>query len=280
MLTKDYSIEIKASAQRVWYALWDDAHYRLWTAAFTEGSYAITDHWKEGSRVHFMAPDGKGMFSDVSENKPYERMTFTHIGEIKNFEEQELNAETRSWSGGKERYLLTEKDGHTTLLVSVDIHEAFGDYFDKAFPLALAYAKELAENLMIIAQTTLQVPLEKAWEKWTNPADIMAWNYANSDWHCPRAANDLRAGAKFNYRMEAKDGSFGFDFEGTYSNITPHELIEYSLADGRKVTIEFKAGGDQTEVIQKFEPETVNPFDLQRDGWQAIMNNYKVHAEK
>ncbi|MCC7028787.1 MAG: SRPBCC domain-containing protein [Chitinophagaceae bacterium] len=133
---------------------------------------------------------------------------------------------------------------------------------------------------MIIAQTTLQVPLEKAWEKWTNPADIMAWNYANSDWHCPRAANDLRAGAKFNYRMEAKDGSFGFDFEGTYSNITPHELIDYSLADGRKVTIEFKAGGDQTEVIQKFEPETVNPFDSQRDGWQAIMNNYKVHAEK
>lgn len=276
---KEYTIEIRATAARVWYALWDDAHYRLWTRAFMEGSYAKTDEWKTGSRVHFLGPEGRGMYSDVTENTPNETMIFTHLGEVMHFEEQPLTEQTRAWAGSQERYYLSEKDGRTTLQVKLDVVEAFEDYFDKTFPLALAYVKELAENFFIIVKTNVDAPLADVWAKWINPADIMQWNFAGDDWHCPMAANDLRAGAQFNYRMEAKDGSFGFDFGGVYTEIIPKELITYTMGDGRKVEIRFEGNEEQTTVTEKFEPENMNALDMQRMGWQMILNNFKKHAE-
>jgi uncharacterized protein YndB with AHSA1/START domain len=105
------------------------------------------------------------------------------------------------------------------------------------------------------------------------------WNSASDDWHTTKSTNDLRAGGKFSSRMEAKDGSFGFDFEGVYDTVVINQLIEYTLGDNRKVTIQFSTIGNQTTVIETFDAETENSIDLQRNGWQAIMNNFKKYVE-
>ena len=107
----------------------------------------------------------------------------------------------------------------------------------------------------------------------------MVWNAASDDWHTPSATNDLRTGGKFTSRMEAKDGSFGFDFEGIYDEVINMELIKYSMADGRKVQVDFIKEGNNTQIIEKFDPESVNPIDMQKTGWQAILNNFKKYTE-
>lgn len=131
----------------------------------------------------------------------------------------------------------------------------------------------------ITVQTTVNVPVEKAWEYWGSPEHIVQWNSASDDWHTPKAENDLRTGGKFSSRMEAKDGSFGFDFAGVYDEVKPHELITYTMGDGRKVAITFTGNGDQTTVTETFDPESENPVDMQQAGWQAIMDNFKKYTE-
>ncbi|CAM3659469.1 Activator of Hsp90 ATPase 1 family protein [Flavobacterium saliperosum S13] len=131
----------------------------------------------------------------------------------------------------------------------------------------------------ITVKATINAPLDKVWKCWTNPEHIIHWNYASDDWHTPKAINDLRPNGKFNYRMEAKDGSFGFDFEGTYTTVKNNELIEYFLDDGRKVEIRFDANDDTTVVTETFDPENENSLELQQNGWQAILNNFKKYTE-
>jgi len=131
----------------------------------------------------------------------------------------------------------------------------------------------------ITVSIVTSIPLEKAWDLWTLPEHIVNWNFASEDWCAPNATNDLKIGGTFSYRMEAKDGSFGFDLKGTYIAIKPMELIEYNLEDNRKVSIYFESKNNETHVIQTFEAENQNPIELQQNGWQAIMNNYKIYAE-
>ena len=131
----------------------------------------------------------------------------------------------------------------------------------------------------ITVSITTPISLEKAWEVWTMPEHIINWNFASDDWCAPRASNDLKVDGTFSYRMEAKDGSFGFDLNGTYTNLKPLELIEFSLEDDRKVSILFESKDNETHIIQTFEAENQNPIEMQQNGWQAIMNNYKKYAE-
>ena len=131
----------------------------------------------------------------------------------------------------------------------------------------------------IILETTVNAPIEKVWECWTVPEHIGQWNNASDDWHTPSASSDLRNGGHFSYRMEAKDGSFGFDFGGVYDEVKTNELISYTLGDGRKVKVIFTGTGDTTKVTEAFEAETENPVELQRGGWQAILNNFKNYVE-
>ena len=112
------------------------------------------------------------------------------------------------------------------------------------------------------------------------PAHITKWNNASDEWHTPYAENDLRAGGKFVSRMEAKDGSFGFDFGGIYDEVRNHEFISYKLEDGRKVQITFIAEENDTKVVEVFEAEAANPIEMQQEGWQAILDNFKRHAEQ
>ncbi len=131
----------------------------------------------------------------------------------------------------------------------------------------------------ITVSATIAAPVDKVWKLWNTPEDITQWNSASNDWHTPHATNDLRIGGKIMSRMEAKDGSMGFDFWGIYTDIKEHELIAYTLGDDRKVMIHFTGNGDSTEVTETFDAENENSLELQQMGWQAIMNSFKKYAE-
>lgn len=132
---------------------------------------------------------------------------------------------------------------------------------------------------MITVETTVNAPVEKVWQTWTAPQHIMQWCSASEDWHAPKAENDLREGGKFMTRMEAKDGSFGFDFGGVYDTVKNHEQIAYTMGDGRTVNVLFAANGNTTQITETFEAETTNPVEMQRSGWQAILDNFKRYTE-
>ncbi len=138
---------------------------------------------------------------------------------------------------------------------------------------------DLNNKTLITVQTIINSPINNVWEKWTNPSDIIKWNNASQDWHTTRAENDVRIGGKFFSRMEAKDGTMGFDFVGVYDNIKTNELIEYTIADGRKVEISFTIEDGKTKVVETFEAESTHSIKIQRDGWQAILDNFKKYTE-
>lgn len=131
----------------------------------------------------------------------------------------------------------------------------------------------------ITIEATINAPVEKSWSYWTDPKHITQWCNASDDWHAPYAENDVRAGGKFKTTMAARDGSVSFDFEGEYSRVIENEILEYAIGDGRKVKIQFSGNGDQTKVVETFEPENENPIEMQRGGWQAILDNFKKYTE-
>jgi len=135
------------------------------------------------------------------------------------------------------------------------------------------------EKTKITVTTTVNAPVEKVWKHWTEPESITQWNNASDDWHSPRAENDLRTGGQFNVRMEARDGSFGFDFGGVYDEVKENELIRYTMGDDRKVDVRFTPNGQQTTVEETFEAESMNSVQMQRNGWQAILDNFKKYTE-
>jgi len=138
---------------------------------------------------------------------------------------------------------------------------------------------ETTKKTAITIESTVKAPVEKVWKLWADPEHITKWATASDDWHTPTAQNDLRVGGKFSSRMEAKDGSMGFDFGGVYDEVKANELIEYTLGDGRKVVVHFTGKGDTTKIVQTFEAEETNPIEMQRGGWQAILNNFTKYAE-
>ena len=131
----------------------------------------------------------------------------------------------------------------------------------------------------ITISTLVNLPIEIVWKVWIKPVHIKNWNNASSDWFTPFVKNSLKVGGKFNYRMEARDGSFGFDFEGTYKKIEIEKLIEYVLADERNVSINFDKEGNSIRVTETFEPEQENSIESQTNGWQSILDNFKSYAE-
>ncbi len=131
----------------------------------------------------------------------------------------------------------------------------------------------------ITVEATINAPVEEVWQVWNNPADIRQWNSAHPDWHCPASENDLREGGRFKNRMEAKDGSMGFDFEGIYDTVDIHREISYTMPDGRQATTIFTPSEDQTHVATSFDPEGLNDPEFQKQGWQAILDNFVNYAE-
>ena len=138
---------------------------------------------------------------------------------------------------------------------------------------------ETATKNRITVEAVVKAPVEKVWKSWTEPEHIMNWCHASDDWHAPAATNDIRTGGTFSTTMAAKDGSYSFDFGGVYDNVKDHELIQYTMGDGRKVEVIFTREGNDTKVVETFEAEGTNPLEMQRSGWQAILDNFKKYTE-
>jgi len=270
-----YTTSINAPAAKVWQVLWNDMTYRKWTSVFSEGSYAVSD-WKEGSEILFLSTEGHGMYAKIHKLVPNEYMAFKHLGEIKENKKQP----PADYGDGLETYTLKEENGKTTLRADLDAPDDFAAYFEETFPKALALVKDLSEKpIVLTVETHVAAPVEKTWEFWTKPEHITKWNSAHPDWHSPRAENDLRKGGKFMARMEAKDGSMGFDFGGVYDEVKSFEQIAYTMDDGRKVHIQFAHDKTGTKITESFDAEQMNSLDLQQTGWQAIMDNFKKYIE-
>ncbi len=138
---------------------------------------------------------------------------------------------------------------------------------------------ETANRTKITVESTIKAPVEKVWDYWTSPEHIKKWNSASDDWHTPFSENDLRVGGKFASRMEARDGSFGFDFGGIYDEVVQNKRIAYTLGDGRKVVVNFSTNGSETKVVETFEAEDTHSIEMQQGGWQAILDNFKRYTE-
>lgn len=133
----------------------------------------------------------------------------------------------------------------------------------------------------ITVQVLVDEPIKKVWDAYTNPKHIVKWNFASSDWRCPSAENDLRVGGRFEARMESKNGDEGFDFGGKYTKVTPLKLIAYTMdgKDKRQATVKFEKVWESTGVTVSFDPEKINPVEMQKSGWQAILENFKEYTE-
>jgi uncharacterized protein YndB with AHSA1/START domain len=132
----------------------------------------------------------------------------------------------------------------------------------------------------ITVSAAIHAPIEKVWDCFTKPEHITKWNFASDDWQCPTAENDVSVGGKYNARMEAKDGSFGFDFVAIYNSVIEQKKLSYTMEDGRQATTIFESDSDKTNVTTTFEAEKENPIDMQQGGWQMILNNFKAYTEK
>jgi uncharacterized protein YndB with AHSA1/START domain len=279
----NFSTDIKAPREKVWEILWNMDSYRAWTSAFMEGSYVKTDNWKEGTKVLFLDPAGSGMVSTVAKNTPNEFMSFSHQGIVKDGVEDTTSENVKGWSGAKENYTLSGTNGATHLQIEMDITPDFKDYFAKTWPIALEKVKALAEGsakTTITITTEVNAPVTKAWDYFNGSAHIMKWNQASPDWYCPAATNDLRPGGKLSCTMAAKDGSFSFEFGGVYDEVDPNKKVSYTLGDGRKVSALFEEKNNKTIVTETFEAENTHSLEMQRGGWQAILDSYKNYTEK
>jgi predicted 3-demethylubiquinone-9 3-methyltransferase (glyoxalase superfamily)/uncharacterized protein YndB with AHSA1/START domain len=145
--------------------------------------------------------------------------------------------------------------------------------------IIIADLSKVPEKTNITVETTIHAPIDKVWQHFTAPAHIEQWNAASDDWHCPKAINDLRTGGTFVFTMAARDGSVFFDFNGIYDEVVENQHIAYTTADGRKVEVEFRAEGGNTHVVETFEAENIHSHEMQRAGWQAILDNFKKHTE-
>ena len=137
----------------------------------------------------------------------------------------------------------------------------------------------MTEQKRITVEATINAPVEKVWQAWNTPGDIVKWNTPDPSWHCPSSENDLRVNGTFKNRMEAKDGSFGFDFEGMYDKVDLNREIAYTMPDGRKVDTLFTEEGGKTTLATRFDPETQNDPEFQKQGWQAILDNFVKYVE-
>ena len=137
----------------------------------------------------------------------------------------------------------------------------------------------MSQKTTITIEATIHAPVEKVWNAWTDTNAITQWNCASPDWHSPKAEHELKPGGKFLYRMEAKDGSFGFDFGGHFDIVKPNEYLESTIGDGRKIKTSFIDKGNETLVSETFEAEDTNPIEMQKTGWQSILDNFKKYVE-
>ena len=272
----------KATPELLWELIVDPDHYRYWVSAFSEGSKFVGD-WSQGSRIRFVMEDESGlesgMLSEVVASEWPRHISIRHIGFIMNGIEDYDSPETKIWTPAYENYTLEPHEGGLcTFKLAQDIPESYEEEFIANWQVAFDL---MAQRLFLLPDLKYRITLEASskssasvlWERLTQPELVKTWNYASDDWHCPLATNDLKIGGEFHYEMAAKDGSMAFDFWGTYDTIEKDKLLAFTLGDGRKVTVDLLDKPWGCLVVERFEPEQENNLNLQRQGWQAILNN-------
>lgn len=291
MIKQHFLIDIKAPIYRVRHTMINDQSYRKRTSAFNPGSYFEGD-WSLWSQIKFLGPDPQNpekiwwMLAEIVENKPLEYISIKHIWEIRDWEVRT----DAPWTNAFENYSFSEKDGITTVKIDTDMTEEYADYMSEARGKALEILKELCEKpaTKLTVSTSIYATLEKVWNAWNTPEDIMSWNHAWDDWHCPASTSDLRVDGIFSATMAAKDGSFSFDFTWKYTAIEPMKYIaytmwemkEYFLDAWRKVEVTFEDNACGTiRVTETFDAEEIHNLDMQKAWWQAILDNFKKHVE-
>lgn len=280
-----FSISINAPKEKVWEAVIGKETYPMWTEPFFPGSN-IEGSWNRGAKIRFVAPNefgnADGMISEIAENRLYEYISIHHLGFIKNGVEDTTSEEVRKWTPSFENYTFKDVGGATDFIVNIDVPEEMEDMFTSMWNVALVRLKEVSETgtshiISVIAY--VKAPIESVWNCYNEPKHVTQWAFASDDWEAPSATCDLRVGGSFTTVMASKDGKNKFDFKGTYTKLDIHKQIDYVMEDGRKVSVTFTPREQSIQVIVTFDMEHENTRDLQRSGWQAILNNFKKHVE-
>lgn len=286
MLKKHYSIDIKAPVQRVRYTMLDAELYKKRTAVFNPAGSWFEGTREKGEQIKFLWPHPEHpeqigwMLAEIAEHKKFEFTSIKHIAEISNWEVRTDSERSNAF----ENYSFSEKDGVTTLAVDIDFTESMVEYMDTAWPKALLVLKDMCEVPFhpLTIGATVHADIETVREKRTNPTDIPKWCSGDDSWHTPYAENDIQVGWKFLTRMEAKDGSAGFDWTGSYTKVEPKSQIEYLMDDGRKASIIFTYDETtgSTIITETFDAETTHTPEQQVEGWQHILNGFKKYVEE
>jgi uncharacterized protein YndB with AHSA1/START domain len=286
MQTLHFTINISASAEKIWDVLLGKETYPMWTKAFHSDSNVI-GNWEQGSAMRFVGTneDGtqSGMLSIIETHVPNKHIAIKHIGMIMNGIEDTTSEEVQKWAPSYEKYTVENHGDHCTLLVDMDSHEDYVTMFTTMWQRAVVAIKTMSEMQVtpaVVVSTMCKQPLATTWDLFTGPEHIMQWNQASSDWCTKAAVNDLRVGGKFSSIMAAKDGSASFDFNGVYTAVEPQSFYAYTMEDGRKVITMFNDQDGVTAITTIFEPETINSPELQVQGWQAILQSFCDYAEK
>lgn len=280
-----FSILIDAPKEKVWDAVIGKDTYPQWTVAFGPGG-DMQGSWDQGSKILFrgLNENGKhdGMVSEIAENRKPEFLSIKHVGYLKNDVEDTESDEIKKWAPAYENYTLKDADGGTEFSVDLDTVDEYESYFAGTWPTALKALKEIVEkgeSSLIGVSAFVKAPIEKVWEYYNSPDHITKWAFADDSWEAPYAENDLKVGGRFKTTMAAKDKSAQFDFTGEYTQVQENALIAYKMEDGRNVWVGFIPGENSVQVSILFDMEHENSREKQREGWQAILNNFKKHVE-
>jgi len=282
-------VDINTSREAVWAAIINPTKYQLWTSVFQEGSY-FEGGWQKGDHIKFLLADEqghtKGLYSEIVESDHLKHLSIKHLGLVTDDIVDYTSEEVKKWAPSFENYYLEKiNDDDTRFTVEVDVDDEEFTYMSDIWDLGLEKLKEVCEkNIGGFASITVEVlveaSLDKVWDYWILPEHITEWNFASEDWHCPEAINNLFIGGHFVYTMAAKDGSMSFGFAGTYTDVVEASYIMNQLDDGRMMKVTFqKVGSGHTKVIETFDAEDENTLELQKKGWQSILNNFKKVVE-
>ncbi len=283
------SIEIQATRETVWAAIISDKKYRLWNEDFQKGSY-FEGSWQKGDRIRFLSKNENGVpsgvISEIASSEHLQFISILHLGLITKGLEDMTSEEAKLWTPGFENYHLEAlAENVTRFSVETDVDDRYYTFFQEAWKAALDSLKKVCEENLapfasITVETVVEAPVEKVWIYWTEPEYILKWAFASAEWYCPKSINDLRVGGHYATTMASKDGQMAFDLGGTYTEVVPLIRIVSQLDDGRMVWTSFEViEPNLTKVIETFEAEDENTLDLQRNGWQAILNNFKLAVE-
>jgi len=284
--TLNLEISINTTPENVWDSVVNKTKYNRWTSAFQETSH-FEGGWNKGDKIKFLGFNAEGqkmgMVSEIAESRFPEYISIKHLGNILNGVEDFTSDEVKKWAPSFENYTIERTDGNTNVFkLDMAVPEDYYDMFMQMWPNALNLLKQVSEEstgTRITISALINTELQKVWGYWTDPTHIVNWNFASDDWHCPFAENDLRDNGRFKSTMASRDGKMSFDFEGVYSLVKKHEAIHYGMADGREVQVWFSPDGNSTWVTETFDAENVHPVELQRNGWQSIMHNFKKYVE-